>query len=794
MNRYTRGLRAAFLVMVGVALAIVPSWALAYDCNALVVDDAGALGSGISTVEVAAQKLENAGAYVRVRTVTNFGGFVDVDRYEADYEAHCQAWQDMNGGTKSNLLVFAVSFGDQRGAGLYYGDLWKKALDAQWNTVLTDEVVPRLRDGEAPAAFVAGLDGIGEIVAATKAARTASSSGTAPVVVVQQPSAPSQPMDLSGLWWVMGLVVLVVVGVLIARAILAAMRRAEERREAQQRAKLAMQACVQHVTTAEQPLVLAEAKVGGQKGKFAAADIQPMLDTLATARRNLMAAQTEYGELQGMDVNPDKDGLTAGQYDDLERRYNELLAKFRAATADVNGIDARITELAALAASAETEFNAASGAIQAAGARITAVETAGLRVEAANGTLEQSLEALGRAEEAISAKSFGQMKTELASANRLAAQAADQAEAVLRGKTDIDASIAAQRGEAQRVDGLITRAGTVFREISAAYAPESWNNINGNGSQAEQKVSDAEGALDAAEAAADMETQDWASAREQIASAAGNVQRAEALANAIIALKRDLDAAKAAAPGEIDAAATDIRVPREYIARHDADVDDGLETRLDEAERALGEARRELSENQPNYLAVVKAARAVNGTADGILAKAQGEHEAAERQRQRAATALREAERSVDAANNYIGSHRSEVDSDAERMAQSAETALGYARRTSTLADQIRYADQADQESDRALDMAKRDVREREEAREREARRQREAAAALVRAAEERQRAARRASSSSSSGGFGHSGGRSGGSTSWGGSGGGRSGGSVSSGGRGGRSGGSTSW
>jgi len=161
---------------------------------------------------------------------------------------------------------------------------------------------------------------------------------------------------------------------------------------------------------------------------------------------------------------------------------------------------------------------------------------------------------------------------------------------------------------------------------------------------------------------------------------------------------------------------------------------------------------------------------------------------------QRAATALREAERSVDAANNYIGSHRSEVDSDAERMAQSAETALGNARRASTLADQIRYADQADQESDRALDMAKRDVREREEEREREARRQREAAAALVRAAEERQRAARRASSSSSSGGFGHSGGRSGGSTSWGGSSGGRSGGSVSSGGRGGRSGGSVGW
>lgn len=793
MNRHTSGLVAAFLMLVGVALTF-PSRAFAYDCTSLVVDDAGALGSGVAKVEAAAQKLESVGAYVRVRTVNDFGGFADVDRYEADYEAHCQAWQDMNGGTKSNLLVFAVSFGDQRGAGLYYGDLWKKALDAQWNAVLTDEVVPRLRDGDAPAAFVAGLDGIKEIVVATKAAsRASTSTGTAPVVVVQQPSTPSQPTDFTGLWWVLALVVVVAVGVMIVRSVLAAMRRAEERREAQQRAKLAMQACVQHVTTAEQPLVLAEAKVGGQKAKFAEADIRPMLDTLIAARRALMAAQTEYGELQGMDVNPDKNGLTKGQYDDLERRYNELLAKFRAATADVNGIDARITELAALAASADADLTAAGSAIETAGGRIATVEQAGFRVEGANATLEQAFETLAGGEDAMKAKSFGQMKDKLAAANRLAAQAAEEAEAVQRGKTAIDAAIVSNSDEAKRVDALITRAGGVFREISASYAPDSWSNINGSGSRAEQMVDDAETALDAAEAAADMETQDWAAARAQIDSAAANIQRAEALANAVIALKRDLDAAKAAAPGEIEAAAADIRAARDYIARHDDDIDDGLETRLDDAERALGEARRELAKDTPNYLAVVKAARAVNATADGILSKAQDEHQAMERLRQRAATALREAERSVDAANNYIRSHRSEVDSDAERLAQSAETALGSARRATTLQDQIRYADQSDQESDRALDMAKRDVRAREEEREREARRAREAAAALVRAAEEQRRRASRASSSSS-GGFGSSGGRSGGSTSWGGSSGGRSGGSVSTGGRGGRSGGSVGW
>jgi len=778
-----RGLRFALLALMALFIVLCPVRAMAYDCNALVVDDAGALGSDIVRVQAAAQKIENAGAYMRVRTVTNFGGFADLDRYEADYEAHCQAWQDMNGGTKSNLLVFAVSFGEtkpQSGAGLYYGDLWKKALDAQWNGVLVDEVVPRLGDGDSAAALEAGLNGFGEIIAATKAARTATTSSSAPVVIVQQPSAPSQPMDLSGLWWVMGLGLLAVIGVLIVYALLAAMRRAEERREAQQKARLAMQACVNYVTSAEQTFVLAMAKVDGQRDTFAQADLKPMQDTLAKARRNLMAAQTQYGELQAADANPDQTGLTASEYRNLEGRYDELRATFRHAVAFVSDVDVKISELTALAASAEESLNAASAAIEAAGARVSAVEKAGFRV--GHETLDAAVAALGNAEAAKNSKSFGQMRDELVRANTLAPQAADEAEALQRGKTEIDASIAAARGEGTRVDQLMDRAGGVFREIAAVYAPESWSNVNGNGSQAEQMIQDAGVALEASEAAASMEVQDWDAARAQLDSATGNIKRAESLAEAIIALKRDLDAAKAAVPKEIEDAAADIVTAREYIAHHDADVDDELEAQLDEAERSLNEARSELVKDKPNYLAVVKTARAINSTADGILAKAQGEHEVAERMRQRAVTAMREADRSVDAADQYIRSHRSEVDSDAERLLEQARAACAKAQDARTVEVQIRHADQADKDADTALDMARRDVREREEEREREARRQREAAAALI-----------RASHRSSSGGFGGGGGRGGGSIGFGG-GGGRSGGSVSSGGRGGRSGGSVGW
>lgn len=775
------------LMAVGVLFATIGIRpAMAYDCNALVVDEAGVFGSDIGRVERAAQELERNGAYVRVRTVENFGGFVDLDRYEADHEAHCPAWQDVHGGTKSNLLVFVVSFGDQRGAGLYYGDLWKKALDQQWNTVLTDEVVPRLRDGDSPSAFVAGLEGVGDIVTSTKASRTASTSGS-PVVVVQQ---PSQPTDLSGLWSVLKWLLLVGVIAGIAWAVNEWWRKMTATRAAQQRARLAAQACVNYVVTAEQPLAVAEALVNGQRGSFAESDLQPLSAVVAAAKRELAAAQTEYGELQASDANPDKAGLTEGEYDMLAERYDVLLAKFRAAASDVSGVTARIDELKALSASAEGDLVAAGSIIEEAGGRIQAVEAKQFRVPAANETLERALTKLGEAEASKAAKAFGKMRDELAEVNRLARAAADQAEAVERDKADIDADVAATRQGSRQADATLEQARVIFDEISQDFSQRCWEHVSGNGSAAEGLLDAADLAVNEAETAAGMEVQDWGIAHARLWSAHEDVGRAVALANAIIALKRDLDAAKAAAPAEIEAAAADIRAAREYIARYDEDIDDGLETRLGAIDRDLDAARRELASVQPDYIAVVKAARAANSAADGVLSKAQDEHQAMERLRQRAVTAMREAERSVSAAQGYIASHRSEVDSDAERLLGSAESALRSAQGATTLQGRIRYADQADQESDRALDMARSDVRRREEEREREERRRRDAAEAARRAASPSFSSPSYGSSHSTH----HGGGRSGGSVGWGGSGGGRSGGSVSTGGRGGRSGGSVGW
>src|SRR3990172_5939650 len=124
------------------------SYGQAQDCDRLVVDEAGVFGSGIGQVESAAQELVNAGADVRVLTVRDFGGRANLDLYEADPEARCASWRAPDGGMKNNLIVFIVSFADSRGAGLYYGSLWKRTLDQQWNGIMTDEVVPRLRDGD----------------------------------------------------------------------------------------------------------------------------------------------------------------------------------------------------------------------------------------------------------------------------------------------------------------------------------------------------------------------------------------------------------------------------------------------------------------------------------------------------------------------------------------------------------------------------------------------------------------------------------------------------------------------
>src|SRR3990172_5816286 len=132
------GMRKFFFLLI-LAVMAVPVWAQAIDCNALVQDQAGVLGAGLSQVTTAAQDLVNAGADVRVLTDRSFAPQGNLDQYQAARQRSCASWQSADGGRKNNLIVFVVAVGDRK-VGLYYGEEWRTALDAKWSGILSNRV------------------------------------------------------------------------------------------------------------------------------------------------------------------------------------------------------------------------------------------------------------------------------------------------------------------------------------------------------------------------------------------------------------------------------------------------------------------------------------------------------------------------------------------------------------------------------------------------------------------------------------------------------------------------------
>ena len=182
-----------------------------------------------------------------------------------------------------------------------------------------------------------------------------------------------------------------------------------------------------------------------------------------------------------------------------------------------------------------------------------------------------------------------------------------------------------------------------------------------------------------------------------------------------------LEVARKDAPKEIELAEKDILAAKDYIAQYDADVREELEHDLANVEKQLGLAKAELKKDKPDYSKIVRIAREVNKTADSVLASAREEHEAAEKLRLRAASAVRDAERTISKAKEYIedrSSGSSDLSSEPEDLLEAAGSLLTRAKAAKNLEDRVALAEEADQKASEAYKTAAEEVSE-EEARSR---------------------------------------------------------------------------
>lgn len=271
-------------------------------CNDLVVDEAGVLG-GDPKLTASAHDLVNQGADVKVRTVRDMGT-PTLDVYEKQMEQSCPSWQSPDGGRKNNLLVFLVAT-QNRKVGMYYGSQWRPALDNQWPRIQSEFMAPRFRDKDFAGGLTAGIEQAKQLIYVHAHVQTASG----PVVVNTGP-----PTDYSGLWRVLGwlVVIVFVLGTGIGVYVVIGHRKESE----------------DEVKGAQQDAVLARQRAADALNRVSAklAELLPRYpSTLAKANGWFDQVSENYNELRTSGVSdPGQEGLTLKQYRAIASAYRDI--------------------------------------------------------------------------------------------------------------------------------------------------------------------------------------------------------------------------------------------------------------------------------------------------------------------------------------------------------------------------------------------------------------------------------------------------------------------------------------
>ncbi|HEY3998527.1 MAG TPA: TPM domain-containing protein, partial [Candidatus Xenobia bacterium] len=251
--------------LMGVALA---------NCDDPIEDGAHILGNDVARVTQAVDDLKRVGGDVRVRTVASLGSAATIDALEASMEKACPSWQTPDGKRRNTLVVVVVALQEHK-VGIFYGSQFRSVLDSQFLRIQTQLMGPKFRDKDYAGGIVAGLEETAHLIGASQ-------------VAPPTPEPPPKPVDLSGLWKVLGLaVVLGAAGVglfALSRARASSHADADRRHAAQQQAKIAQQKAANLVVKIEGAPDGPEAHVKDLMGKAPDQDVLALQGRIRTVR------------------------------------------------------------------------------------------------------------------------------------------------------------------------------------------------------------------------------------------------------------------------------------------------------------------------------------------------------------------------------------------------------------------------------------------------------------------------------------------------------------------------------
>ncbi len=666
-----------------IILSVLPGVANSQGVDEIkVIDGAGIFGADLDDVEAAVAALEQKGADVRVRTITTYSPYANLDQYQLQLEDDSPSWQGQDGNIKNNLIVLIISF-NERESGIWYGDVWDDALDDNWLRIQTDTMYPHFIQGDYSAGVIAGLNEIGRVITA------------------QQQSGTTN--------WTLLLAVLIIVAVAAVVVLILWNRRQSAKRSAwRQRAMLAKQSAASGINEVLETNRMLEIKVDVTEKKVSAQEAAPMREGLEKASTLVNRSSLAYSELAHSAGNPENPKLGVMELEHIEKEYLKIVADLREAKEAAKSVEDRIAAVQQAIDGYVVKVSEVNSAMEAVSVKEMGMQAEGYKTSHVSSLLASGRESLNRAQELVSQKSYTEGRKFADQAGEHVQKASLALEELPRKKGEVDTAIPVLESRIPQVKNAIVEGRDIFDNISNEYAESTWRSIRGNGTEAENRVNWATDALnDAREMAAES---DWHGALEMVEKGNGLLDEADSLMKSIQQLEKDLLTARRDAPNEISAASADIARAWEYINRYDEDIRESLEDDLRAAEKKNEAAKAELTLTQPDHFKACELARQANEAADRVLVQARSEHEAAERLRAKVASTRRDASAQLSIAREYIDDHSPVVKEEAKRTLKNAEGYLREGERTSDLESRISLFTRAEADSKRAYSLAQRDV------------------------------------------------------------------------------------
>ncbi len=382
--------------------------------------------------------------------------------------------------------------------------------------------------------------------------------------------------------------------------------------------------------------------------------------------------------------------LRPGQ--DLVGRAESLLDEHRAADAiaAAGAASATIDQLNQLLAS----YNDIREGISAGRAGTEKATSQGYHVEAGLAAFDRS--------EGLLCEAAAALEQDVDKARALLEQAeAARAEGVARGggmpalRKANDEHLAQVEQAGQQLAGAITEGRAAFALVDE-FAENTWSDIRGNGSEAAAAADRAHALWERATQRNTMEQQDFLGAQQDLTEADKQIAFAHTLIDSILQRLKDLQAARDTARQDIASAQADIDQGWSFVQSNDPDVGKQPEQALAQAEVLIKQAHVELAKDRPDWLAIVKQARAANVLADQSLANARSEVDAMNKLREQATHAQQLATAEVQKIVQFTAIHGNDILPGSEKKLTQLQNDVQRAYQTLKAAEQAEEQARAD--------------------------------------------------------------------------------------------------